>query len=550
MKNLSYWWNRRGSYFRLDAFLFAASCALVLMMLILVLINPLRVNRDASLHLLIGQLLLQGAVPYVDYVEINPPLIHYLHVIPDAIALWIGVNPIPVFLLIILLLTVWSIATSAYLLSKNSADGGTRIAAVVALSVSVLDLRLFTVNEFGQREHIFFLLMMPYVILRWLRWRGRLRIGNGFGALVGLAAGLGAFIKPHFLLILLALELFWFVAEARRTLGKGPEVMGVLGVGIAYGLFLLFMPAQMKSGLMAIVKSVLAGGYRAYGDKSVISLVLDQNIALLIGLLPFIFFQIRGNADAVESVLQTMSVFVLASVVVYGLQGRGFAYHLIPAMGAEYTVVFLVLFAIAPRLRSVVWRSGTDPAGRMTWLSWMAWMLTISFVLISVAKWIGDLSPTAVRGTAFLADADVIELIKDNSSRDDGVLVVSTMAEPFRLVLQADRRLASKYIPADPLSFGLLGAGDLEELYDPSYALPASVQAYLDELEARISKYRPAILIIDNRVSCVGCPQRFQVTEFLRARGVYDRVINGAYTRIFEDERMELLKRRSPSQGS
>ncbi len=550
MKNLSLKWNEPGSILRLDVALFAVSCALILMMLVLMLINPLRVNRDASLHLLIGELLLRGAVPYVDYVEINPPLIHYLHVIPVALAKWIGVNPIPVFLLLILALSVWSIATAAYLLSRNLGLRGSQIGGVVAFSLSVLDLRLFTTNEFGQREHIFFLLVMPYVILRWLRWRGRLTHGSRLGIIVGLAAGVGAYIKPHFLLILLSLELFWAVAEGRRIFGRGPEVYAVVGLGLAYVLWLVLMPQEMRAGLIAVVQGVLSGGYRAYGDRSAINLILDQNVLLLFGLAPFLFFRLTNNSDEIESVIQSMSVFTLASLVVYGLQGRGFAYHLIPAMGSEYLVVLLVILVIAPRVKPVVWRSGTKTGG-MSWLTEMGWLLTMLVVLVAVAKWIGDLSPNAIRGAAFLEDAGAIKAIKDNSTMDDSVLVVSTMAEPFRLVLQADRRLASKYIPTNPISFGISGIEDTNELYDPDFTLPGLVQGYLDELEASILRDRPAIIIIDNRTSCVGCPQGFQVSEFLRARGVYDRVITDNYTKLVDSERFVIWKRlaRAPAQA-
>jgi hypothetical protein len=542
MKNLSLKWNEPGSILRLDMILFALSGVLILLMLGLALINPLRVNRDASLHLLIGELLLRGAVPYVDYVEINPPLVHYLHVIPVALARWIGVNPIPVFLVLMLALTVWSIVTVAYLLWRNLGRTGSLIGGVAAFSLSVLDLRLFTTNEFGQREHIFFLLVMPYVILRWLRWRGRLTHGTSLGIFVGLAAGVGAYIKPHFLLILLALELFWFIAEGRRIFGRGQEVTAVIGLGFLYVLWVLLMPQEMRAGLLSVVQSVLSGGYRAYGDRSVINLILDQNVLLLLGLAPFLFLRLIRNTDEVESAIQCMSVFGLASLVVYGLQARGFAYHLIPAMGSEYLAVFLVILMIAPRARTVVWGDGTK-TGVMTRLAKMGWMLTMLVFLVAVAKWIGDLSPSAIRGAAFLEDAGVIQAIKDNSTAEDSVLVVSTMAEPFRLVLQADRRLASKYIPTNPISFGIAGIEDVNDLYDPEFELPGMVQGYLDELQASISRDQPAILIIDNRTSCVGCPVGFQISEFLRARGVYDRVITSHYTELVDSERFIIWKR-------
>jgi hypothetical protein len=213
-------------------------------------------------------------------------------------------------------------------------------------------------------------------------------------------------------------------------------------------------------------------------------------------------------------------------------------------MGAAYLVVFLVVFSVAPRFASIVWDNEGTRVNRATARGKFGWLLTTALVLFVVGKWIGDLSPNAIRGTANLPDANIVATIRDNSSEDDGILVVSTMAEPFRYVLQADRRLASKYIPTNPISFGVSGIRDVNELYDPAYVLPESVQAYLNELEASIARDRPALIIIDNRKSCVGCPAEFQVTEFLRGRGVYDAVIASNYTLLLTSERIELYKRR------
>jgi acetyl-CoA carboxylase beta subunit len=68
-------------------------------------------------------------------------------------------------------------------------------------------------------------------------------------------------------------------------------------------------------------------------------------------------------------------------------------------------------------------------------------------------------------------------------------------------------------------------------------------------LEKSISTTPPALIIIDNRTSCVGCPEGFQVSEFLRARGVYDRVISGNYSILLDAERFVILKRVSPATG-
>ena len=47
---------------------------LVLWRLVDFMLNPLAINWDVSMYLLIGSMLLDGGIPYIDIVEINPPL--------------------------------------------------------------------------------------------------------------------------------------------------------------------------------------------------------------------------------------------------------------------------------------------------------------------------------------------------------------------------------------------------------------------------------------------------------------------------------------------
>jgi len=54
-------------------------------------IEPERRNRGSAILLDCGRLLVQGAVPYVDYVESHPPLSHYFHALPVLLARWTGI---------------------------------------------------------------------------------------------------------------------------------------------------------------------------------------------------------------------------------------------------------------------------------------------------------------------------------------------------------------------------------------------------------------------------------------------------------------------------
>ena len=92
----------------------------------LIALNPMRIKSDCALYLEMGRQLLEGKLPYVDFGEVNPPLIIYLNAIPAFFAKYVGINIIVVFLFTILGLLIWStlsirkslLVSSYFILSK------------------------------------------------------------------------------------------------------------------------------------------------------------------------------------------------------------------------------------------------------------------------------------------------------------------------------------------------------------------------------------------------------------------------------------------------
>ena len=92
---------------RYDAFIFLIIGLLALV--ILTFLRPLDLNVDSTMYLEIGRYLLEGRLPYVDYIELNPPLIHYISVIPVFFADMSGLNPILMYRIMMFVLVVYSV---------------------------------------------------------------------------------------------------------------------------------------------------------------------------------------------------------------------------------------------------------------------------------------------------------------------------------------------------------------------------------------------------------------------------------------------------------
>ena len=117
--------------------------------------------------------------------------------------------------------------------------------------------------DFGQREHLFILFAIPYVVLRWLRWEER-TVRAPLAVVIGLAAGLLASLKPHFLLVMLAPELPWLARHRRPSRLFTAETMTAAAFVLVYAAHFAFLPATMRDAFFHRWMPFIAAGYGAY----------------------------------------------------------------------------------------------------------------------------------------------------------------------------------------------------------------------------------------------------------------------------------------------
>nr|MCU0466503.1 hypothetical protein [Anaerolineae bacterium] len=73
--------------------LLALSALMGLMTVGGILVFPHHLNPDVGLYLEMGQKVLDGQHPYVDYEEVNFPMIHWLNVLPAILSRLTGLPP-------------------------------------------------------------------------------------------------------------------------------------------------------------------------------------------------------------------------------------------------------------------------------------------------------------------------------------------------------------------------------------------------------------------------------------------------------------------------
>src|ERR1700733_11605154 len=204
---------------------------------------------DQSWCLYIASRLLAGAHLYgADIQDTNPPLIYWMSTIPVALGQAIGVMPTTGLVLCLIFLTggiiFWSLRLSA---DANPASPQPFLPwlAVLLTAVTIVwpyvtlhlqdagdDFGVALRSDFGQREHILALLILPYLFAAArLEARGTPIFES---ILVGIAAAIGFSLKPQYLVAAVAVEiLLIYRTRDFRNLIR-PELVTLALAGLIY----------------------------------------------------------------------------------------------------------------------------------------------------------------------------------------------------------------------------------------------------------------------------------------------------------------------------
>ncbi|HXV24031.1 MAG TPA: hypothetical protein VED46_07220 [Alphaproteobacteria bacterium] len=197
---------------------------------------------------------LDGAHLYRDLIDVNVPTIYWLMSIPVWMARQLDLDPMALFnwfalaLAAVSVLSVWHAANRILRMPGWIPDA---LAGVLLLCFVV-----FVGHNFGQREHLAAILLAPYAVCR--AGMAPDRPGIGFRIAVGLAAGLGTALKPHFALIVLGLEAGLLLRRGWRwTLTSESAALLIAGTACAIAT-LLFVPDYLDR-ILPLARAVYHG---------------------------------------------------------------------------------------------------------------------------------------------------------------------------------------------------------------------------------------------------------------------------------------------------
>lgn len=309
-----------------------------LLFLPMVLSPPM--NHDVAAVLAFTQRWLGGEKLYSELIDVNPPLIFIVNLIPSALAEWTPLDGVTALRLCVLALggCCWFLSVRV---RDRVAEGSVERAFLDVLPAFFL---LGGGYDFAQREHLMAVTALPYLLCAGARAGGRKPRGRF--AIAAIAA-VGFALKPHFLGIPVLVELLvlWARVPAgtpARAIGRGlgralrqslrdPVPWIMAGLWIVY---LASVPVFFGDYLFVVVPLVW-DFYVGLGGLTAMQVVLVPRMATAMLLfLPGLWCAFRWSGDRLgtpgAALTRLFAIAGLGAAAAAIAQHKGWSYHIVP----------------------------------------------------------------------------------------------------------------------------------------------------------------------------------------------------------------------------
>lgn len=265
--------------------------------------------------------------------ETNPPMILYLSLpmlyLANHFALPIAMGcRIVVFAWILI-----SLSLSAMLLRRLIREQLLFWSFFFAIEAVLLFL---PANQFGQREHFFVMMMLPYLWLACCRLEN-IPVSYFLAILVGIVAGIGFAIKPYFLPPLILVELYIIIRKRSLLAWIRPELLTIIACIAIYvvttyiyfpNYFTVLMPLLNLFYFAALHESL---GY------------MFTNSIVLYGIASLVSYLILRRADRYRSFHAILGLATLGTMFTFLITQTTWYYHLLPAFSMSVLLFVFIL---------------------------------------------------------------------------------------------------------------------------------------------------------------------------------------------------------------
>ncbi|MCD4706625.1 MAG: hypothetical protein K8S62_02685 [Candidatus Sabulitectum sp.] len=473
-------------------------------------------NHDCALLLQCGRLISDGSIPYVNHVETNIHMSQYIYVPPVLLSIILGINVPLVFTAVVILFTFFTCFAVFLLVRKSGLFHSWAGVALVSSSILILSLKAYSLGDFGQREHLFVLAWLPFVLVRHSRMQD-VGVSTAMAVFTGSLAGIMMLCKPSFFAQAALIEVWMGLYMRGKRAYRTPEMFAVYFVVLAFAVHLLLLPGSIQSPFFTRWIPFIATGYHSY-NASICGIIgeFQQYWFLFLGSAILSIFVMFKSRRAIRHLLELLLVASIIATGLFLLQHKGWPYQLFPAFGL---VVVLITVSIA-----VVYEKH-KPNGNN------AKLIIIAFLLSPVVACL-ILSGNSFRhaDSAYSSMEEFLKIIEIYSDPGERISFISTSVYPkYPTLVYADRLPGTRFMSAFPIAL-IYSDAEISNSGDFCYRSPPDMadeeMQFLTELGTDIRAHRPALVFVDAQVPCQACPAGFSIYDYLCDSGWLNEYLN------------------------
>lgn len=284
--------------------------------------NNLCLNWDVSQLLHATRLMLSGGTYTQDFFIPNPPMILFLYTPPIILSKLLHVKIMIPFRIYIYLLSTLSLILCCSLARSIFSKEDKFLTGFFLVTLASLYLVL-PFCQFGQRDILLFILIMPYLFLVTLRLQDT-HINHYYAVLIGLLAGVGVSIKPHFFIIPFLIECRYIFTKRNVYALLRPELLSIIVLSLFYtSILFVFYPDFVATVIPFILHSYYSNVGISWPTMILNPLASFSLIAIL-----FYITQYKNNRYRILSSI--LMIALMSFLILYFSQRTTFMYHLLP----------------------------------------------------------------------------------------------------------------------------------------------------------------------------------------------------------------------------
>lgn len=297
------------------------------------------VGHDVGNTLLYAEGMIRGDRLYADMFNANPPTIFFFAVLAMKLATFVGISPIPVYFILVVAIFGVAITVINATMKTRPARWGVTFSLLLLLAAPPAGW------DFGQREHLFVLLLLP-ALIGGLYATGHYRLE----ILLGFLLGFFGMMKPH----------MWFMGVIaqimplrRRPLRQSlPRLTAFVGGTLApFAALYWWSPDSFRAYFNDVIPYLQSGAYSSYNTIAPLEFTLSMHGLLSIaGALAACAATFLAGHRLDHSARLTLCLTQLIAFASVYIQGKFWSYHLLLNDCVAAGIISYIVALVAPRL--------------------------------------------------------------------------------------------------------------------------------------------------------------------------------------------------------